>query len=154
MNGDVWGSGGTSALACPYCLWQISGGGANDVRRCSACGTAYHADCYQENGGCGTFGCPDWTARQGGAPVPAPAVATTPRVGPAYRSGGSLPGSQTVEANSGATFAGARPDAASYPGASPPSRFDSFCNQCGEALRPVDRFCGYCGRLRNSEERT
>lgn len=44
-----------SAAACPYCRAKI---GEEDVSlACEGCGTAHHADCYAENGGCTIFGC-------------------------------------------------------------------------------------------------
>jgi TM2 domain-containing membrane protein YozV len=44
-----------TGVVCPYCRTNI---GAEDVAMvCEGCGTAHHADCYSENGGCTIFGC-------------------------------------------------------------------------------------------------
>jgi TM2 domain-containing membrane protein YozV len=41
---------------CPYCRSEI--GDAEEERKdCPGCGTAHHADCFAENGGCTIFGC-------------------------------------------------------------------------------------------------
>ena len=43
------------SAVCPYCRAKI----ADDEPSltCEGCGTAHHADCYAENGGCTIFGC-------------------------------------------------------------------------------------------------
>jgi predicted Zn finger-like uncharacterized protein len=41
---------------CPICLTQISD--QDSVTDCPDCNAAYHAECWQENGGCGVYGCP------------------------------------------------------------------------------------------------
>ncbi|HTC56711.1 MAG TPA: RING finger protein [Candidatus Sulfotelmatobacter sp.] len=43
------------AAVCPYCRTNI--GTEDRVTVCEGCGTAHHADCYVENGGCTIFGC-------------------------------------------------------------------------------------------------
>jgi hypothetical protein len=40
---------------CPYCRTRI--GAEDGPTVCEGCGTAHHADCYAENGGCTIFGC-------------------------------------------------------------------------------------------------
>lgn len=40
---------------CPYCLTPFKPGAA--VVSCLRCGMPHHRDCWQENGGCTTFGC-------------------------------------------------------------------------------------------------
>jgi hypothetical protein len=42
-------------VICPYCRTKI--GDENGPLVCEGCGTAHHADCYAENGGCTIFGC-------------------------------------------------------------------------------------------------
>ena len=42
-------------LVCPYCRTHIDAG--DEPLICEGCGTAHHADCYAENGGCTIFGC-------------------------------------------------------------------------------------------------
>lgn len=43
------------AVVCPYCRTNI--GAEDSATVCEGCGTAHHADCYAENGGCTIFGC-------------------------------------------------------------------------------------------------
>jgi hypothetical protein len=40
---------------CPYCQSKIKDD--LDVIVCSICGTPHHRECYEENGGCTTYGC-------------------------------------------------------------------------------------------------
>lgn len=42
-------------VVCPYCRAKITDD--EPVLSCEGCGTAHHADCYAENGGCTIFGC-------------------------------------------------------------------------------------------------
>jgi hypothetical protein len=44
-----------TAGVCPYCRTNICG--EDRLVVCEGCGTAHHADCYAENGGCTIFGC-------------------------------------------------------------------------------------------------
>jgi hypothetical protein len=44
-----------TAEVCPYCRTKIAAEEGPLV--CEGCGTAHHADCYAENGGCTIFGC-------------------------------------------------------------------------------------------------
>jgi hypothetical protein len=44
-----------TAGVCPYCRSKIAAEDSPVV--CEGCGTAHHADCYAENGGCTIFGC-------------------------------------------------------------------------------------------------
>jgi len=57
--GDVVGK------TCPYDQYPISEG--DQVIICPDCATPHHADCWQENGGCTTYGC----ARAPAPPAPA-----------------------------------------------------------------------------------
>src|SRR5277367_2070326 len=43
------------ADVCPYCRTKIVAEDGPVI--CEGCGTAHHADCYAENGGCTIFGC-------------------------------------------------------------------------------------------------
>jgi len=62
---------------CPYCQSKIKDD--LDVIVCSLCGTPHHRECYEENGGCTTYGCgnnPTTTLKEervdvGGLTVPA-----------------------------------------------------------------------------------
>jgi len=49
---------------CPYCRTTIEPGAPAVI--CPQCGIPHHADCWQENGRCTTFGC------QGGGPALSP----------------------------------------------------------------------------------
>jgi len=40
---------------CPYCQYPIKP--AASVKVCPSCGIAHHNECWQQNGGCTTFGC-------------------------------------------------------------------------------------------------
>jgi TM2 domain-containing membrane protein YozV len=53
---------------CPYCRTPFEAD--NEVVTCPACGTAHHADCALENGGCTVFGCSK-------APVEEPKISVT-----------------------------------------------------------------------------
>lgn len=44
-------------LVCPYCRMPFEEQGPPKIF-CTACGMPHHEDCYQENGGCTVFGCP------------------------------------------------------------------------------------------------
>lgn len=44
-----------TAGVCPYCRTKIAE--EDGLMVCAGCGTAHHADCYAENGGCTIFGC-------------------------------------------------------------------------------------------------
>jgi hypothetical protein len=44
-----------SALTCPICLSAVERGQL--VHRCPECDIVHHQECWQEVGGCGTFGC-------------------------------------------------------------------------------------------------
>ena len=53
---------------CPYCRTPFEPD--DEIVTCPACGTAHHADCFAENGGCTVFGCSQ-------APVEEPKVSVT-----------------------------------------------------------------------------
>jgi hypothetical protein len=61
---------------CPLCFEGLAA--VTELRACDACGTSYHAACFDELGGCGTAGCAR-SKRQVGiqiAPGPAPTMAS------------------------------------------------------------------------------
>jgi hypothetical protein len=128
-----------SGAACAYCLWRFSHGDEGGVTLCTSCGTPYHGDCFLENGGCATFGCPAWTAQQpGGAPLVAGGapVAPSAQVGMEAAAGRHVPStlsptlSRDVSSPSLVAI-GVRPN---------------FCDQCGAELLPTYVFCSGCGR--------
>jgi TM2 domain-containing membrane protein YozV len=45
-------------IVCPYCRMSFDQDGPAKIF-CTACGMPHHEDCYQENGGCTVFGCPN-----------------------------------------------------------------------------------------------
>jgi hypothetical protein len=110
-----------TAAKCPFCFWVIN---EDDHRRgCQDCPAVLHAECWTENGGCTTFGCPAWAASQGVPAAPPPVVAPPPPAAPAPApapvAAAPLPGVATVTAQ--------------------------FCDQCGTAVVGNDRFCASCG---------
>ena len=59
------------ARTCPYCLSPFFRSSRAVI--CRVCGTPHHADCWQENGGCTTYGCTQAPGHRitRAAPVPA-----------------------------------------------------------------------------------
>ncbi|MCO5165980.1 MAG: hypothetical protein M9894_06385 [Planctomycetes bacterium] len=49
------------AVNCPFCKAEVADDAA--VVACDGCGTAHHAGCYEEQGGCAVYGCRSTTAR-------------------------------------------------------------------------------------------
>jgi hypothetical protein len=72
----VGGAGGVGAapnqvgLTCPVCQTQIAGG--EHVRSCDSCGQVHHAECWNEVGGCATYGCPNAHHAPKSQPGPVP----------------------------------------------------------------------------------
>ena len=76
---------------CPYCNSEIPNT-APDPCYCTACGTAHHTECWEENGGCTVFGCSaappeepkltveaaDFSAVPSAPPPPPPSQVSTP----------------------------------------------------------------------------
>lgn len=116
----------TGELNCPYCLWPMKPDEA--VESCGHCSARYHAECWVENGGCGTFGCPAWAAGQSGTAPPAAPSAS------AGAAGTTAAAPVVITADAPATDA--PPDA-------PPAR--QFCDMCGQRVEAGDQFCGSCG---------
>src|ERR1700722_11253507 len=104
MKADVKAE--VKAEVCPYCRTRI--GAEDGPTVCEGCGTAHHADCYAENGGCTIFGCskapgdepklsvstPELAAAAPAAvvenrlpPPPAPAIVLPPATTPELRHG-------------------------------------------------------------------
>jgi DNA-directed RNA polymerase subunit RPC12/RpoP len=86
---------------CPYCLSPVKPAG--DLTVCPECGIPHHVECWEENGGCTTWGCRA-APRAAIRPVPA-----GPPVGVGRRTGGDLhrtfrrPG-ETPDAHQGCTL--------------------------------------------------
>lgn len=88
----------------------------DDAATCPHCAARYHAECWQENDGCGTFGCPAWAIGQGGI-VPEVHAASVGAPAPT-----AVLTSEQLAA---------------------PGRL--FCEMCGERVVTDDRFCFACG---------
>lgn len=52
---DVDPAAGEDAPICPYCGQPVS---TTNVIKCKHCGIIHHRECWNENGGCTTLGCP------------------------------------------------------------------------------------------------
>jgi hypothetical protein len=61
-----------TAARCPVCRGALAGEARTP---CPSCGTAYHADCWAENGGCAVYGCKS---------VPATEARSALEIPPAY----------------------------------------------------------------------
>lgn len=59
-----------SAQLCPYCAGPVSANTA--IVECPRCQVLYHAECWEANDGCATFGCSASPADRGGQHAPAP----------------------------------------------------------------------------------
>lgn len=65
---EIKAGANTAGKLCPYCQNRIALG--SDVVLCPACGTPHHAECWQQNGGCTTFGCLSVPTETGVSPNP------------------------------------------------------------------------------------
>ncbi|MCO5167936.1 MAG: hypothetical protein M9894_16455 [Planctomycetes bacterium] len=63
-------------VRCPYCHDALAEGALAGT--CERCGTAHHAGCFAEHGGCSTHGCGSTRATTGAVGVAPSAVAFTP----------------------------------------------------------------------------
>ena len=64
---------------CTICQTAIATG--EDVHNCSRCKSSYHAECWEQAGGCGTYGCENSPASKG-AVSGGPASSPPTRLGP------------------------------------------------------------------------
>ncbi len=69
------------SAVCPYCRCPLLPDEAQVV--CPSCQTPHHADCYQENGGCTVFGCPQAPSDEPGVRVSAGEVGVVGATAPA-----------------------------------------------------------------------
>ena len=127
----------THGTTCAYCLWRFTGETAEAVTVCQACGTTYHDDCFTENGGCATFGCPEWVTSQGVAGVPG-VVVPPPAPDPVAASPLAVP---APDLDRLARTAPEEPVEVRPPGSQP----WRFCWQCGAEIQPDYEFCCQCG---------
>lgn len=104
---------------CPYCKTEIKDGEL--VKVCPECTIPHHLGCWQENGGCTTFGC----SEQSGEPTSSQTVSSTA-------------GSSTSQYSNSASY-------------SQSSNADVVkCTKCGAELAPGQDFCSKCGTHRNA----
>jgi predicted amidophosphoribosyltransferase len=114
--------------ACAYCLWRFTADPEEVLRVCPTCSTPYHSECFEENGGCATFGCPSWvSAQQAAGRMPQMVTPALPQPIPSVAPSQSAPVSQ-------------------QPAADQSSQRANFCAQCGNALEPTYQFCAACGQ--------
>ncbi len=50
---------------CAVCQWQVEP--KQELKRCESCGAAYHFECWHDNHGCATYGCPAAGTAEAGA---------------------------------------------------------------------------------------
>jgi uncharacterized CHY-type Zn-finger protein len=110
------------ASVCAYCLWRFTRDAYEAITTCPSCATPYHTECFDENGGCATFGCPMWVSGQDDLFLPPPPP--PPPVSQILASVRSEPQSPPL-ANNMAT--------------------PNFCSQCGNPLEQGYAFCANCG---------
>jgi predicted amidophosphoribosyltransferase len=122
----------THGTTCAYCLWRFSRDPDEAVTVCPSCATPYHTDCFDENGGCATFGCANWVTTQAAAGVPGVAVP------PPQQQLQPPPASVTAPAPVPVVPVGQQPALAS-------ARWN-FCSQCGASVDANYEFCIQCGQ--------
>jgi hypothetical protein len=104
---------------CPYCLWPMKAG--EQLIECPECDARLHDECWTDNGGCATFGCPAWMQAQQAAAE-----------------------ARAAQLAAGGTAAPAPPAAVATrePTAAPVL---NFCDQCGARAEGPVTFCASCG---------
>ena len=136
---------------CVYCHSGIEG----PAERCVACESAYHADCFEENGGCAVLSCERWTGRVvytlAGPPrasvSPWPPSAPPPPPPPPPPPTPSPPAAPEPS-----PLADPRPPEPEPEPDPAPSKADeelaaqNFCHQCGAPAAPGMKFCQRCGQ--------
>ncbi len=113
---------------CPFCKTEITE--TDTVKECPVCGIPHHEDCWNENGGCTTFGC----SGKDEAPVAEVSAAVS---APAATEFCSACGTPVTGDGAFCTGCGA-------PKAPPVQR--SFCSKCGAELQDGQQFCSVCGQ--------
>jgi predicted amidophosphoribosyltransferase len=112
------------APLCAYCLWRFTREVNEDITMCPSCATPYHTECFQENGGCATFGCALWASAEETTFAPPPP--------PPPPSGAGFVALESV-------------GSVSQQFATPNTQGPNFCSQCGNPLEEGYAFCSNCG---------
>jgi len=94
---------------CALCQQEIAPG--ETTSGCPGCGTAYHAGCHEENGGCGTYGCPH-VPRETAQTSAAPLTFWGQETKPCSACGQDIKAAAVRCRHCGATFTSAEPAAA------------------------------------------
>jgi hypothetical protein len=115
MSTDV----ASHSAGCAYCLWRFVDTPHDPTVECEYCYTPYHVECFEENSGCVTFGCPAWTAAQRGEPLPPLPTGGAPALLVVGDLGAEQLNSQVTET--------------------------CFCTHCGHQVYDGDAFCDQCG---------
>ena len=112
-------------ILCPICGLSVEEN--EELTACPSCGAVYHADCWEKNGGCVTFACPDQpyipTARSGYVLCP--------------QCGEEWPEGKKFCAKCGAKLETKVPEV-------PPVGY-VLCPHCGTACPEGKKFCAKCG---------
>jgi hypothetical protein len=96
----------SSAGLCPVCQTAL---GDEAPASCPTCGASYHSDCWQENGGCGVYGCRSVPPTEARRDVEIPAGYWGQETKPCPACGTSIVAAAVRCRNCGATFAGQAP---------------------------------------------
>lgn len=96
------------ATLCAICQCPL---GAEEPRcDCPACGAGYHADCWEENGGCAVYGCSEVPATEHRAAIEIPVSWWGREAKPCPACGGEILAAAVRCRHCGATFQSARPE--------------------------------------------
>ena len=96
---------------CAICQSPIAPEDADT--HCPDCHSRYHAECWQENGGCAVYGCPQVPPTEGRAALEIPAAYWGQENKPCPRCGMQILAAAVRCRHCGATFASSRPEDAS-----------------------------------------
>jgi len=97
-----------ATTACPYCLTDIAVGAT--TASCPSCKSVYHADCWQENGGCAVYGCVQGPAVEGRREIEIPVSYWGQENKPCPACGREILAAAVRCKHCGVTFTSARPE--------------------------------------------